>query len=201
MSAYDMKNLQNGSPRWKPDGRRRLQEAALDLFAQQGFAATTAANIAQRAGLTERTFFRYFSDKREVLFGDEVLLAAVLEQAVSESPRAAAPFAAARLGLEALCRELQPRAAELRRREDVFSRSPELRERELSKAEAFAAAMRRALQRRGTAALEARVVAEVSLSLLRLAYQQWTEGDGEQMVDVLASIYENFHALTPEPEP
>ena len=54
--------------RWEPDARGRLEKAALDVFRERGYAHTTVGDIAERAGLTERTFFRYFTDKREVLF-------------------------------------------------------------------------------------------------------------------------------------
>src|SRR3974390_410375 len=87
--------------RWEPDSRGRLQEAALDLFAERGFDQTTAAEIAARAGLTERTFFRHFADKREVLFGGSVFLRDHIVSAVQGAPAADGPFDAVGRGLAA----------------------------------------------------------------------------------------------------
>lgn len=75
--------------RWEPNSRGRLQEAALALFAERGFDQTTAAEIAARAGLTERTFFRHFADKREVLFGGAGLLGERILAGVIGAPPAA----------------------------------------------------------------------------------------------------------------
>src|SRR3954468_20947715 len=77
--------------RWRTDARERLQQAALELFAEQGFAATTVPAITARAGLTTRTFFRYFADKREVLFADEAV-AAFAGPLMAAAPAAGAPL-------------------------------------------------------------------------------------------------------------
>src|SRR6202012_1395431 len=87
--------------RWKPDSRGRLEQAALALYAERGFANTTVAEIAARAGLTERTFFRYFADKREVLFGGAGALQELLVESVTAAPPDAAPLATIGLALEA----------------------------------------------------------------------------------------------------
>src|ERR1700712_466964 len=72
--------------RWAPDARERLETAALDLFAENGYEATTVAQIADRAGLNRATFFRHFADKREVLFGGEDLLAGLFADAIRVAP-------------------------------------------------------------------------------------------------------------------
>ena len=87
--------------RWEPDSRGRLQEAALALFSERGFDQTTAAQIAARAGVTERTFFRHFADKREVLFGGSVLLGERIIEGVENAPEADGPFDAVSRGLDA----------------------------------------------------------------------------------------------------
>jgi hypothetical protein len=61
-------NWDRDMTRWEPNARGRLEQAALALYGERGFENTTVAEIAARAGLTERTFFRHFADKREVLF-------------------------------------------------------------------------------------------------------------------------------------
>src|SRR3984885_10438488 len=80
--------------RWQPDARARLQAAALALYGDLGYEQTTVAEIAERAGLTKRTFFRYFADKREVLFWGSELLEQRMVAAIE-----AAPAAATALGL------------------------------------------------------------------------------------------------------
>ena len=77
--------------RWEPDSRGRLQEAALALFSEHGFDQTTAAEIAARAGLTERTFFRHFADKREVLFGGSEVLQERIVSDVAAAPASMGP--------------------------------------------------------------------------------------------------------------
>ena len=75
--------------RWEPDARGRLMQAALELYGERGFEQTTVAEIAQRAGLTERTFFRHFADKREVLFSgevDDLVLSALADARPSAAP-------------------------------------------------------------------------------------------------------------------
>src|SRR6516162_6467851 len=78
--------------RWEPDARGRLAKAAMVLYAEQGFERTTVAEIAARAGLTERTFFRHFADKREVLFYGMERLRGLLARAVADAPASAAPM-------------------------------------------------------------------------------------------------------------
>src|SRR5580693_9626125 len=75
--------------RWEPNTRERLERAALTLFVEHGYDATTVAGIADRAGLTKSTFFRHFADKREVLFGGQDLLAGMFSDAIAAAPPAA----------------------------------------------------------------------------------------------------------------
>src|ERR1700684_661610 len=75
--------------RWQPNARERLERAALALFAEHGYDATTVAEIADRAGLTKSTFFRHFADKREVLFGGPDMLTGLSSDAIRTAPPAA----------------------------------------------------------------------------------------------------------------
>src|SRR3569833_1047630 len=127
--------------RWKPDGRRRLQGGAHGGVEEQGLAAATAAAGAERAGLTERTFFRHFADKKEVLFGDEAPLRDTLVEAVAAAPPAATPFEAAMAGRAARAGVLQSRQDRRMRRARVIAQSTELRERELMKLASWSAAL------------------------------------------------------------
>src|ERR1700736_2120971 len=91
-----------GMGRWEPNARGRLEQAALQLYGERGFEQTTVAEIARRAGLTERTFFRHFADKREVLFYGSSILQDLLVSAVATAPATASPMDAVALGLDAI---------------------------------------------------------------------------------------------------
>src|SRR5258706_12696016 len=95
--------------RWEPNAHDRLQQAALDLYGERGFEQTTVAEIAKRAGLTERTFFRHFADKREVLFGGSEVLKERIVNAVADAPDSSAPIEVVAAGLDAAADVLQDR--------------------------------------------------------------------------------------------
>ena len=120
--------------RWEPNARGRLMEAALELYGERGFEQTTVAEIAQRAGLTERTFFRHFADKREVLFAGADVLAGSTRRARSPAaPDSATPIDAAAAGLEAAGAAIQEGGELPRKRQAIIAASAELQERELIK--------------------------------------------------------------------
>src|SRR6476619_2332072 len=119
--------------RWEPDSRGRLEQAALALYGERGFENTTVAEIAARAGLTERTFFRHFADKREVLFGGSAALQQLLVDTLADALDAAGPMDAVASALEAAGGLLQERRPYSRQRQDVIDANTELRERELIK--------------------------------------------------------------------
>ena len=100
MSVTVNTNYDEAVTRWEPDGRGRLALAALDLFGEQGFDDTTVAEIAERAGLTERTFFRHFTDKRDVLFSGSEELRDLFVEAVSAAPASSSPIEAAFMALD-----------------------------------------------------------------------------------------------------
>src|SRR5450631_2398912 len=107
--------------RWEPDARGRLERAAMELYVERGFEQTTVAEIAKRAGLTERTFFRYFADKREVLFGGSKDLEELLTREVAEAPVSLAPLDAVAYGLKALGPVFELRGEFPRRRQTVIA--------------------------------------------------------------------------------
>src|SRR5580698_8977614 len=115
--------------RWEPDSRGRLEKAALELYGERGFDNTTVAEIAQRAGLTERTFFRHFADKREVLFWGAGALQDLFVTAVASAPESATPLEAVAGALAAAGALLQQRGDFPRRRQSIIAASAELRER------------------------------------------------------------------------
>src|SRR5215831_17887502 len=133
-----------GVVRWQPNARGRLEEAAMQLYRDRGFEQTTVADIAECAGLTERTFFRYFADKPEVLFSGAAALEELMVNAATAAPASAGPLEA-----DAAAQLLQERREFSRHRQAVITANPELQERELKKMAALAAALANALRRRG----------------------------------------------------
>ncbi|MFE0389771.1 TetR family transcriptional regulator, partial [Streptomyces bungoensis] len=114
--------------RWQPNARERLAKAALELYGERGFEQTTVAEIAGRAGLTERTFFRHYADKREVLFAGARELEELFVRAVAGAPASAAPIDALASGLEAAAEAFAGRHAFARRRQAVITANAELQE-------------------------------------------------------------------------
>jgi AcrR family transcriptional regulator len=164
--------------RWQPDSRGRLQEAAFALYSERGFDQTTAAQIAARAGLTERTFFRHFADKREVLFGESALLKERIVDGVRGAPPEDGPLDAVACGLASAAAMLGEFRRDLsRQRQGVIAANPELRERELAKLADYAAAVTGALRERGVSELQATLAAEAGMTVLRVAIQRWASGD------------------------
>ncbi len=167
--------------RWQPDSRGRLQEAALALYAAHGFDQTTAAQIADRAGVTERTFFRHFADKREVLFGGSALLQERIVAGVAGAPAAEGPLDAVSRGLDAAASMLGEFRRDLsRQRHDVIADNPELRERELAKLADYALAVAAALRQRGVSEPQATLAAEAGMTVLRVALQQWASANDDR---------------------
>jgi AcrR family transcriptional regulator len=136
--------------RWEPDARGRLGKAALDLYRERGFENTTVAEIAARAGLTERTFFRHFTDKREVLFAGAGALQELLVDTVAGAPDTATPIDAVAMGLEAAAAVLQEGREFSLQRQAAIATTPELQERELIKLASLASALAVVLRKRGT---------------------------------------------------
>jgi AcrR family transcriptional regulator len=161
--------------RWEPDSRGRLEQAALALYGERGYENTTVAEIAARAGVTERTFFRHFADKREVLFWGGDALRELLVSTVAAAPDAAAPIDAVAAALGAAGALLQERRQSARQRQAVIAANAELRERELIKLASFADALAGALRRRGVKAPAATLTAEAGIAVFRVAVERWVK--------------------------
>ncbi|MFE2377626.1 TetR/AcrR family transcriptional regulator [Streptomyces sp. NPDC059398] len=166
--------------RWEPNGRDRLAQAALELYVERGYEQTTVAEIAKRAGLTERTFFRHFADKREVLFGGSEVLQDLLVGHLTEAPASAAPIDAVAVALEPLGGYFHERREQARRRQTVIAANPELRERELIKLASLASALAEALRQRGAGEPTASLAAEAGVAVFRVAFQSWIGDSGER---------------------
>jgi AcrR family transcriptional regulator len=165
--------------RWEPDARGRLAKAAMALYAEQGFDQTTVAQIAARAGLTERTFFRHFADKREVLFYGMEMLRDLLVRAVAEVPPSATAMEAAGAAFEAAGAVLQENPERVRVRDAIVSAHAELRERELIKLAALASAVAGALRDRGIAEPAASLAAETGAAVFKIAFARWISEPGQ----------------------
>jgi|HubBroStandDraft_4_1064222.scaffolds.fasta_scaffold467712_1 AcrR family transcriptional regulator len=164
--------------RWEDNAVGRLQEAALELYSEPGYDKVTVAEIAARAGLTRRTFFRYFSDKREVLFfGAEKLEAFVAEGVLAATPGTPA-LAAVATALAAVTRrsDEDPAFADFARQRHALIRTyAELRERELGKLAALASAAAAALRRRGVAEPGASLAAEAGVAAFKVGFERWVD--------------------------
>ena len=194
--------------RWEPDAAGRLRQAAFELYAEQGYDQTTVAEIAARADLTERTFFRHFADKREVLFdgGDRFRTAVV-------GPVAAAPASAT--ALEAIAAGIEgagavfPDLELVRRRQALILANPELQERKLIKLAALTTSLGEALRRRGVPDLAAQLAAQTGVAVLAVALTRWTEDPGEQpwehhvreAMDELYRLTADFSSVKEMPRP
>jgi AcrR family transcriptional regulator len=164
--------------RWEPNARGRLAQAALTLYAEQGFEQTTAAEIASRAGLTERSFFRHFADKREVLFSGMDSIRDIIVRAIEDAPGSAAPMDAVSAALAAVGAVVQENPEAVRLRDAVVSANAELRERELTKLAEFAAVIAGALRARGVPAPAASLAAETGIVVFKVARARWISEPG-----------------------
>jgi AcrR family transcriptional regulator len=159
--------------RWQPDARARLQLAALALYGERGYEETTVAEIAERAGLTKRTFFRYFADKREVLFWGSELLEQQMVAAIEAAPASAPALAMIGAALDAAAARFEEVREFAGLRHRIIASSHELQERELIKAASLAAAMAAALRARGLGDTAAALAARTGIIVMQLAFEQW----------------------------
>jgi AcrR family transcriptional regulator len=184
--------------RWEPGARERLQAAALELFAARGFEQVTAAEIAQSVGLTERTFFRHFSDKREVLFfGQEQFLQTFVD-GVDAAPGDASPFEVIASALH-LAATFFPdeRRAYSRMRQSVIEQNPALRERELHKLAGLATTVAEALRARGIGEPAATLAAQSGATVFGIAFAQWiSEGEERSLDDIARGVLDELLDLT-----
>jgi AcrR family transcriptional regulator len=162
-------------PRWDPRASDRLRDAALELFLSRGYENVTVAQITERAGLTRRTFSRYFTDKRDVLFAGSEQLPVVLADAVLGADEALSPFEALLTALADTGELLAGRVPHAPQRRSVVKSSPELQERERTKFAAVADALAGALERRGAAAPSATLLGRLGAAIFQTAFERWTD--------------------------
>ncbi len=186
-----------GMGRWEPDARGRLEQAALALYGERGFEQTTVAEIARRAGLTERTFFRHFADKREVLFAGAGTLQEFLVSTVADAPDSVAPIDAVAAALGAAGALLQERREYARQRQAVIAANAELRERELIKLASLASALAGALRRRGISDPAASLSAEAGIAVFKIAFERWiNETSQRDLPQLIRESLDELKAVT-----
>ncbi|GHB73669.1 TetR family transcriptional regulator [Streptomyces xanthochromogenes] len=164
--------------RWEPGARERLVVAAVDLFTEQGYDATTVAQITERAGVTKSTFFRHFPDKRELLVAGQETLSRLLTEGIAEAPAAATPLETVAAGLERASNAMGPMNRELAPRvRAAIAACTELQERDALKAVSLTAAMTTALVARGLPEATAALASELGILAFKRGFAEWSEGD------------------------
>lgn len=166
--------------RWPAGATERLEQAAMELYQKRGFENTTVAEIAERAGLTERTFFRHYADKREVLFAGSAELQKLLVGSVVGAAVALQPIEAITAALVAAAAVFEERRAIVRQRQAIIAANPELQERELIKLARLGSALAGALRERGVPEPAATLAAEAGIAVFRVAFDRWSGGPDER---------------------
>ena len=182
--------------RWEPNARGRLQQAAFELFFEHGFEQATVTEIASRAGLTERTFFRHFADKPEVFFAGQAVLQERVLTAIAAAPDVAAPLDVVAAAFEAASAMFHDNREFARRRQAVIAANAELRERELTKLAMLAGAIAEALRARGVREPAASLAAEAGIAVFKIAFGRWTsDAAGLPQPSLTQLIRESLSAL------
>jgi AcrR family transcriptional regulator len=183
--------------RWEPGAGERLEKAALELFIEEGYERTTVAEIAARAGVTERTFFRYFSDKREVLFGGGPVLEDFLVKLVAQAPASVGALDAVAGALETVAVEIFAERRDFaRRRQTVINANTGLQERELLKLASLTAAVAATLRARGASEPGASLVSESAVAVFKTAFMQWvSEDDVRSLRQIITQTFAELKAV------
>ncbi len=183
--------------RWEPEPRARLEQAALQLYGERGFEQTTVAEIAKRAGLAERTFFRHFADKREVLFGGAAAFNNFLVESVTGAPDSVAPLDAIATALVTAAAFFEDRRDLVRQRQTIIEANVDLQERELIKLAALASALAVALRRRGVKDPAASLAAEAGVAVFKIAFSRWVnERSRTNLKKLIRRSFEDLKAVT-----
>ena len=187
--------------RWRPNARGRLERAAIELFTAQGFAETTVPQIAARAGLTTRTFFRHFADKREVLFAVEEEFPALVARLMAEAPAALGTMLVIAHGLETVAAtRFEGQLAYLRTRRAIIQTDEGLREREVRKLTVLSDAIDLGFRERGLDELTATLAAHLAVTVFSVALARWLDQDGERpLSELLQDTLRALRAVTAEP--
>ncbi len=179
--------------RWDPNARGRLEQAAYELFRDSGYERTTVADIAMRAGLTERTFFRHYADKREVLFGGSAYIREELLRALGTVSAALPAIEAVRTAVETIATLMRGRRVLSRERRQIIEAHVDLQERELMKRATLTAALAEALRERGVPLPTANLVADIGIGVFYIGFGEWLDDSEGREFDAI--VRENFDRL------
>ena len=188
-------------PRNRDEARKRLQRAALELFAENGFDHTTAAQIAARAGVTERTFFRHFPDKREVLFDGQNILGEALSDAIGEAPAELPPMQVLQRAFASVTPMFEQNRPFSEPRQRIISATPALQEREVAKHVALTRVVAEALQRRGVEKHRADLAAQAGLAVFGYALDRWFADSSVRLDDYLDRAFDELQQLSTPTDP
>lgn len=173
--------------RWEPDAAGRFRSAAMELFVERGYAQTTVADIAERAGLTRRTFFRHFADKREVLFDGAERLRQTMVSALTDAPANTTAIEAVAAALDATAIFFGDNREFARRRLSVIAGNADLYERELIKFATLSAALAGALRSRGVPEPDASLAGEAGIAVFRVTFRLWVDESEQRGFGEIAS--------------
>ncbi|HEV7949985.1 MAG TPA: helix-turn-helix domain-containing protein [Glaciihabitans sp.] len=182
--------------RWAPDAALRLESAALELFAEQGYTATTVPQITARAGLTTRTFFRHFADKRDVLFLREREFPEVVEGLLATAPVGLTPINLVMFGFEIIAeRHFGQWRQSIAARQAIIRSDAQLRERELLKSAMLADAIEAAIIKHGVDPSSAALLAPFGVMVFDIALTDWLRGEDRPLVEVLRETRSRMRML------
>jgi AcrR family transcriptional regulator len=167
----------------------------MDLFVERGYDQTTVAEIAERAGLTERTFFRHFSDKREVLFQGGEIMQATMVEALAAAPAGATPMAAVHAAVTSVAAFFDERHDRSQLRQGIIDAHPELQEREVAKMAKIALALAEGLRKRGVTDPDARLAADAGIAVFRSAFAQWVRSESGDMPKTMEGCFAALEKL------
>jgi len=183
--------------RWEPDAAGRFRTAAMELFVERGYEQTTVADIAERAGLTRRTFFRYFADKREVLFNGSERLQQTTVDALTNAPAQATAIEAVAAALDSTAGFLGNNRKFARQRLKVIAANADRLERELIKFATLSAALAEALRSRGIAEPDASLAGEAGIAVFRVAFGLWVgQSEKRSFGEIVGGTLARLRALT-----
>lgn len=186
-------------PRKGDNVRARLQQAALELYGQRGFDRVTTAQIAEHVGVTERTFFRHFADKREVLFDGEAVLRELLYTAVTQMPDGLSPLAMLQEAFRATESLIEGNRSFSEPSHAVIAATPALQERELMKIASLTNALASLLQKRGVDERSATLAAQVGMAAFTQAATRWLEDPALRFGEHLDRAFSDLRALSSVP--
>lgn len=182
--------------RWQPEARTRLERAAMELFGEHGFEQTTVAEIAARAGLTERTFFRHYADKREVIFGGAGAFQDALVRTLENVPPELPPIEAVRIAIESISAFMHGRLQLARERRRIIATHPDLQERDLNKRSTLTLALEDGLRRRGVPESAASLASEMGIAVFYGGFARWLDDPAErELVEIVRERFDELKAV------